>query len=107
MFNFAPFNHEDPEDFIADMFRKQVTQLALDADKVTMYRDLDPQQKLQCFIAGALTGLVGVAFAHVRPEGHDVMMKYIADCLPFARLQAEGTRDTSVVTSHHSAPQGE
>jgi hypothetical protein len=93
---FAAFNPEDPDDIVADMFRRQVTQLALNADKVTLYREMPSQRQLECFVAGALTGIVGVAFAHVKPEGYDAIMSYIADCLPFARIQAEGVRDPAV-----------
>ncbi len=85
-----PFNPDDPGDIIADMFRKQVTELVIEADKVTLYREMNPQEQLQCFIAGALTGVVGVAFASVKSDGFDAMAEYIAACLPFARQQAEG-----------------
>lgn len=105
--NSAPqtFDPGDPSDAMAEFFRIQVTQLAIDADKITIYRDLNPQRQLECFIAGALTGLVGVAFASIKTEGNDAMMEYITSVLPFARLQAENIRDPdgAVLANHHDA----
>lgn len=101
-----PFDPGDESDAVAELFRIQVIQMALDADKVTLYRDLSPQRQLECFIAGALTGLVGVAFASIKTEGNDAMMEYIVSVLPFARLQAENIRDPdgNVLANHHDAP---
>lgn len=100
-----PFDPGDAGDAMAEMFRRQVTEMALAADKVTLYRDMSPQEQLQCFVAGALTGVVGVALASVKTEGADVIMEYIEQCLPFARQQAEGIRDESgnPVINHHDA----
>lgn len=100
-----PFDPGDESDAMAEFFRIQVTQLAIGADKITIYRDLNPQRQLECFIAGALTGLVGVAFASIKTEGNDAMMEYIASVLPFARLQAESIRDPdgNVLANHHDA----
>jgi hypothetical protein len=89
---FSPFDPGEPFDAMADMFRRQITQFLIDAEKITIYRELDPQSKLECFVGGILTGLVGCCFAHVRPEGYDAIMDYIAECLPFARQQSEGVR---------------
>lgn len=87
-----PFNPDDPMDAMSEMFRRQVTDIALDAYKVTLYRELPVQQQLECFIAGILTGLVGVCFASLEPiEGsRDVLMKAIAETLPQVREMAEG-----------------
>lgn len=89
----APFDPSDPFDAMSEMFRTQVTELALKAYKITIYRDMTSVQQLECFIAGALTGLIGVSFASIRPEGRDEMMKYIAGCLPIARLFAENIKN--------------
>ncbi len=99
----APFNPGDPEDAMSELFRTQVTDLALSAYKIAIYRDLNPQQQLQCFLAGALTGIVGVCLASVETTGHDAMMEYIAECLPHAREMAEGIRspEGSILKNYH------
>lgn len=99
------FDAGDPMDAVAEMFRRQITQLALDAEKVTIYRDLDPQQQLQSFIAGAMTGLVGVALASVQTAGADAMVDYLVECIPYARQQVEGIRDENgnTLKNHHDA----
>lgn len=91
----SPFDPGDPFDAATELFRTQVTQLALDAYKVTIYRDLDPQQQIECFVAGVLTALVGVCFASVKPEGYDAITNYIAECIPTARMFAESIKDKS------------
>jgi len=89
----APFDPEDSGDIAGEMFRRQVVQLAIDAYKVTVYRDLDPVMQLECFVAGALTGIVCVCFASIQDEGRDAIMEHLANCLPAARLQAENIRE--------------
>jgi hypothetical protein len=88
---------------MSEMFRRQVTDIALQAYKVGMYRDLNPQQQLECFLAGAMTGVIGVALASVKTEGADAMMDYLAECLPCAREMAESILgpDGSVLGNHH------
>lgn len=105
-----PFDPGDPMDAMSEMFRTQVTDIALDAYKITIYRDLDPQRQIECFLAGALTGIVGVCLASIKTEGADAMMEYIAQCLPVAREMAESIcgSDGSVLKNHHDerSPQG-
>jgi hypothetical protein len=102
----APFDAGDPFDAMAELFRTQVTNLALDAYKVTIYRDLDTKQQLECFISGALTGIVGVCLASVKSEGYDAIMEYLAENLPLARFYAESIRSPkgSVLKNNHDAP---
>jgi len=102
-----PFNPSDPEDAMSEMFRRGVTDLALDAYKVTLYRELNTQQQLECFLAGALTGVVGVCLASIKSEGADAMMEYIASCLPVARQFAESIADENgrPVLNHHDEAQ--
>ena len=103
-----PFDAADPSDAMAEMFRRQVMAIALNAYKVTLYRDLNPQQQLECFLAGAMTGVIGVALASIKTEGADEMMEYIASCLPLCREQAEGIRsdDGEPVLNRHDADVG-
>lgn len=99
----TPFDPVDPMDAMSEMFRRQVTDIALQAYKVTLYREMDTGQQFQCFVAGALTGLVGVCLASGKTEGADAIMEYIAECLPFARQQAEAVcdKDGNTLTNHH------
>lgn len=85
-----PFNDKDPFDLIADMFRSQVATMALKADDSNYYRSLDTAKRIECFMSGVMTGLVGVCLASTKPEGHDEVMKALADYLPHARLNVEG-----------------
>ena len=87
------FKPGDPYDAMSEMFRRQVTDLALSAYKVTLYREMNPQQQLECFLAGALTGVIGVCLASIKTDGADAMMEYIASCLPVARQMAESISD--------------
>jgi hypothetical protein len=102
----APFDPVDPMDAMSEMFRRQVTDIALQAYKIAMYRDLNPQQQLECFLAGAMTGIVGVALASIKTEGADAMMEYLFECLPNAREMAESIRseDGSVLKNRHDDP---
>lgn len=95
----APFDPGCPFDAMSELFRVQVTDLAIKAQKVTIYRDMDHQSQLECFIAGALTGLVGVCFASIHPEDKDAIMDYLVKCLPVARLFAEGIRHSTTTTA--------
>lgn len=98
-----PFNPTDSIDAMSEMFRRQVTGLAIDAYKVALYRDLSPQEQLQCFLAGALTGVVGTALASIDSQGADAMMEYLAECLPMAREMAESVVDGDgrTLKNHH------
>jgi hypothetical protein len=99
----APFDPVDPTDAMSEMFRRQVTDIALQAYKIAIYRDLNPQQQLECFLAGAMTGIVGVALASIQTEGADAMMEYLAECLPNAREMAESIADENgnTLKNHH------
>jgi hypothetical protein len=89
----AAFDPGDPFDSQCERLRREVTQLAIDCEKVTLYREMDPQRQLECLIAGILTGLIGAAFASTKREGRDYLMKYIGELLPVARLFAESMVD--------------
>lgn len=104
----APFDPEDPMDAMAEMFRRDVTEVALKAYGVTLYREMDTGQQFQCFLAGALTGLVGVCLASGETKGADAIMEYIAECLPYAREKAEEIRDGNgnVLKNHHDGVVG-
>lgn len=102
-----PFNPGDPADAMSEMFRRQVTDMALEAYKLTIYREMTTTQQLECFLAGALTGIVGVALASVKTEGADAIMDYFIECLPLAREMAESIADEKgrpVINYHDATP---
>lgn len=102
-----PFQPDDPADAMSEHFRRQTADMALAAYKITLYRELNPQQQLECFLAGTLTGIIGVCLASIKTEGADAMMKYIGECLPIARQMAESIADESgkpVINRHDATP---
>jgi hypothetical protein len=63
------FDSNDPFDAMADRFRVEVWQVYSNAFQTTIYRDLSPDEQLECFMAGILGGLLCVLFSHITPEG--------------------------------------
>lgn len=87
--NHGDFDPGDPYDAMCESFRIQVADLASQAYRAAIYRDMTPERQLSSFMAGVLTGLIGVCFVSIRDEGREVMMEGILQALPFARQQAE------------------
>lgn len=85
----AEWNPDDPFDAMSESFRRQVAHIASEAYRASIYRELSPVKRLESFVAGTLTGLIGVAFVSIRPEGRDEFMEALLDYLPGARQQAE------------------
>lgn len=84
----TPFDPVDPFDAMCENFRRQVVQMVLDAEGITLYRELGARQ-LEAFVAGTLTGLVGVGMASIKPEGHKEFLRSIRGYLRHARFQTE------------------
>lgn len=86
-----PFDPEDPFDSQCERLRREVIQLVLDSEKVTLYREMDAQRQLECTICGLMTGLIGAAFGSIRStkEGQDYIVEYITSCIPVARQLAD------------------
>jgi HD-like signal output (HDOD) protein len=85
-----PFDPEDPKDIVADNFRKEVMLAFLNAGKVTLFRELSEQDKLEAFMAGALTGCLVVALTHFKPENWEKVHEAAVATIKEARHQAEG-----------------
>lgn len=83
----------EPFDAMAENFRRQITTMVLNADRVAIYRQLDSMKQIECFIAGTVTALIGVCFSSIMPEGRDEMMKVITQYIPQAREQVEAMID--------------
>lgn len=86
----GPFDPGDDFDAMAESFRRQVADMSLAAFDAAVYRDMDGIKQVECFMAGVVTGLVGVCFAHIEADGRDAMMAVIRAYLPQARENVEG-----------------
>jgi hypothetical protein len=84
-----PFDPSCPFDAMAESFRLQIIEIFIKAECVTIFRELSSNDQLASFISGALTAIVVIAFAGIKPEARDIIMTGLADALPFARKQAE------------------
>lgn len=89
----TPFDPGDPFDAMADDFRKKIADMAFRVQEAAIYRELEPHRQMECFLAGTLSGVIGVALASIKPEGRDAMMEYVTQCLPVARTIAESILD--------------
>lgn len=86
----ASFDPNDPFDAVADVFRRHMlTMFMASLRNCPPFAALEDVRRLECFLCGALTGVVGVAFLHVAPGGRDDVMAMLADYLQHARLNAE------------------
>lgn len=93
MIDRAPFDPGDAFDAMADRFRREVADIALRAEKTTIFREMPTDRQVACFMAGVTTGLVGVCFAFVDREGRDPIVRALADYLPQAAENAESIAD--------------
>lgn len=84
-----PFRPDLPSDAMAESFRRQVCDMMLEAGKAAIFRDMPPHDQLGAFMAGTLTGLIGVMFVFVDRQGRDGVIEAIREYLPQARDQAE------------------
>lgn len=87
--NHGEFDPGDSYDAMCEHFRINIARMVSQANSITIYRDLPLERQLSAFMAGVLTGLIGVCFVSIRDEGREVMMDGILEALPFARKQAE------------------
>lgn len=99
----APFDPGDPFQVMCETFRRQVVDMAIDAEKITIYRDLGSRQ-CEAFIAGTLTGLIGVALATYGEAAHDTVMDAIRGYLGEARFMTENMRGAPLSDAHR--PEG-
>lgn len=90
MAEYTPFDPADPADAVADLFRRQVAEIALEVGNMPIYQQLGPRRQVESIMGGVLVGLIGVLFAHVTPEGRKPIMRAIKEYLPQARANAEG-----------------
>lgn len=92
------FDPSDPYDAMCESFRIQVAEMASQAHHATIYRDLSPERQLSSFMAGVLTGLIGVCFVQITDEGRDVLIEGILEAIPLARHQAEDVISNAIST---------
>lgn len=94
------FQPDLPSDAIAESFRRQIIDMMLEAGKIAIFRDMQPHDQLGAFMAGTLTGLIGVMFVYVDRQGRDGVIEAIREYLPQARDQAESIEAESDGASH-------
>lgn len=59
----AAFDYTDPMEIMCDHFRKEVMDLYIAADRITIFRELSDEQKLNSFMSGLLVGMLIVPIA--------------------------------------------
>jgi hypothetical protein len=95
----APFDPTDPFDSQCERLRREVIQLIIDSEKVTVYREMSPQRQLECLVCGLMTGLIGAAFASISQtvDARDSVIEYIASCIPVARQLADAMHEARMI----------
>lgn len=88
-----PFDPGEPFDAMAEMFRRRLVEMVQEADRITVYREMSPQDQLLSMTSGVLVGLIGIAFCTFSKEGRDAFMEGTIKFLPEARAQAEAMLD--------------
>lgn len=83
-----PFDAGDPFDAAADMFRRQIADMALATMDAPPMDRLPGHRQIEAIIGGVLVGMIGVCFAHVKPSGYPAVMKVIKQYLPQAKATA-------------------
>lgn len=91
----GPLDPGAPFDAMAEMFRRRLMEIVQEAEKITIYREMSPQDQLLAMTGGILVGLIGVAFCSFSEDGRDPFMKGIVEYLPHARAQVEAMLDES------------
>jgi hypothetical protein len=91
----APFDPTDPFASQCERLRREVIQLVIDSEKVTLYREMSPQRQLECLVCGLMTGVIGAAFASISPttDARDCVIEYLTSCIPIARQLADAIHE--------------
>lgn len=84
------FDPNDPIDAAAEAIRTTVVGGLIKALKDLEGRHMPPREMLGVTIIGGLTAVVGAAFTFVPEEDRDAIMEAVSQCLPHARICAEG-----------------
>lgn len=90
-----PFDAGKSYERMADRVRVEISNLALRLMDDPDYKALSPVERIETFMAGGMTGVVGVCFASIMPRGRDEMMESIAAYLPLAAENAAGIMDAA------------
>jgi len=80
-----PFSPDNQFDAAAEAMRKRIVDAIIAEREGALFRGLGGSLEMSAILAGGLTAVVGALLCTTRPEGHDVLMKAIADYLPHAR----------------------
>lgn len=82
---------------VIEMFWRQMLDMALEAESITLYREMSAADQLGSFLSGAITGLLCVAFASIRDDGRDAVVEMIVNSInkearKFAEWFVDGAR---------------
>lgn len=103
----GPFDPDDPLDVLTDSYRRQIIDMALRGPVGARYQSISSMDKFAALAGGVAAGLVAVALAQVKPEGHGAMMRYLADCLDYGRRQFDVDRPPLSTTGRTAHSDGE
>lgn len=84
----GPFDPGDAFDSAADLFRRQVAEIALAAMDAKPMKGLPGHRKVEAMVAGVLTGLIGSCFSYVSSKDRKAIMEFIESYLPQAKQTA-------------------
>jgi len=87
------FEPADPLDAMAESFRLQVCDIAINAGDAAIFRDMPSGDQLASLMGGLLTGTLGVLFAFVEADERDALVDALVGFVPHARAQAESIMD--------------
>ena len=82
---------------MANQFHDNVVRGFAEASHVTIFRELNDNEQLECLIAGTFLAVIGVAFAGIKEQHRDEFMDYLRACLIGARTMVDN-RDVDVAT---------
>lgn len=76
-------------DEMSDQFRLGIQRAFLEADKITIYRELPTSIQMSAFMGGTMTGVATVLLGMAKPSTRDEVWHHIVSSLPMIREQAE------------------
>lgn len=88
----APFDPTDPMDTLADDLRKKVAEIAIWFTEEPRYTEMSEEDRFSCFIAGAMTGVMGVVHALVHEASQDAAAEVVRIYVTSAAMNARDIR---------------
>lgn len=84
------FDPADPVDAMIESIAAEIIGIAAKVGKITIYREMEVNVQISCFVTGVAAGLAAVGLTMSKPEGYEEMMNYIQrNCGEIARHNAQ------------------